>query len=228
MSVGNGNTENNPFHLKTENELAPVKHEMSNTSINECGMSLKSPLVESGSSKNDSSRENAESCTSTSVKNEVPIGTVVESDGEGGGDPKLNAVKLEDADVKIPSNILVTKIPGSCSIYTCQICDRCFVSEEAARKHTCNNSMEMWPPSMQMQSGQADAREYTCEHCNKTFTRYVSLLAHQESHLRCFSEEELDEDLGGEAAQPDDASAKKQRKRPLSTSSEEGPVPSNP
>ncbi|XP_063243007.1 uncharacterized protein LOC134542566 [Bacillus rossius redtenbacheri] len=121
------------------------------------------------------------------------------ADSRKGGKPSEENGASSAGQEALPASIVVTRIPGSCCIYTCQACDRCFVSEGAAVQHGCGPAA----PS--------DVHEYVCDHCSKTFTRYVSLLAHQEAHLRSFAEEE------------DVCDAKKPRKHVLSSSEEEEP-----
>nr|CAD7449140.1 unnamed protein product [Timema bartmani] len=94
---------------------------------------------------------------------------------------------------------LVTNIPGACSIYTCETCERTFVSSESANAHQCeddNSSLSGEEVESQKDSSQQsfETGNYLCNYCSKVFTRYVSLISHQEAHLQDLDDPSLESD----------------------------------
>nr|CAD7460964.1 unnamed protein product [Timema tahoe] len=99
------------------------------------------------------------------------------------------------------AKFIVTSIPGSCLIYTCQTCQRTFVSSDSANSHHCvcddsslsDEEVESQKSSSQ-ESFEIETGNYLCNYCSKVFTRYVSLISHQEAHLRELDDPSLESD----------------------------------
>nr|CAD7259239.1 unnamed protein product [Timema shepardi] len=90
---------------------------------------------------------------------------------------------------------------GACLIYTCETCERTFVSSESANAHRCgddNSSLSGEEVESQKDSSQqsfeSETGNYLCNYCSKVFTRYVSLISHQEAHLQDLDDPSLESD----------------------------------
>nr|CAD7403235.1 unnamed protein product [Timema cristinae] len=96
---------------------------------------------------------------------------------------------------------LVTNIPGACLIYTCETCERTFVSSESANAHQCgDDNISLSGEEVESQKGssqqsfESETGNYLCNYCSKVFTRYVSLISHQEAHLQDLDDPSLESD----------------------------------
>uniref|UniRef100_A0A1B6C0S2 Uncharacterized protein n=3 Tax=Clastoptera arizonana TaxID=38151 RepID=A0A1B6C0S2_9HEMI len=90
-------------------------------------------------------------------------------------------------DSKIDAEIafLVTNIPGVGVVYTCKVCRRTFLKEEAAFTHICAGESKPSPKQSvsDKRSSNADKDVYTCNVCQTNFFRHAALTAHTKTHI---------------------------------------------
>ena len=107
-------------------------------------------------------------------------------------------------DANMPSDILLTKIPGGFRVYTCTLCESNSTSRKRVINHACprkqtkNKSpviVDIDVENSETNVGSTEEADkpketeesqtglYTCDICDMTFARHVSLVAHKENHL---------------------------------------------
>ncbi|XP_049951286.1 uncharacterized protein LOC126458359 [Schistocerca serialis cubense] len=100
--------------------------------------------------------------------------------------------------------IIVTRIPAACDIYTCEACERMFVTRETAYSHMCdeggesNSSETETGGEIRLKAGTSagDSERYSCCVCGQRFSRNATLVAHLKAHTKVWSESDDSDGTG--------------------------------
>lgn len=109
---------------------------------------------------------------------------------------ELKGEDLEKQTIEERPGIIVTRIPAACDIYTCEACERMFVTRETAYSHICDEGGDSSSSETgtggeiryKADGSKQDSERYSCCVCGQRFSRNATLAAHLKAHTEVWSD----------------------------------------